>query len=1138
VAAPVLAIDFGTSNSAAAWLDEQGRVHVAAIKENVALLPSVAWYGKTGHVLVGQPARQQLVADPKNTVFGFKRFMGTAWSSPFVHRHKGRFAFDLAEAADGTVGVKVASPNGPNAVKPLEDIAVDILKRLVELASISAGMQFNEAIITVPAHFGYAQRMSIRRSAVRAGLNVKGMVNEPTAAAMYYARKKGNDGTVLVFDLGGGTFDATLMAIVSGVVKVLATGGDAFLGGADFDARIVEHMIRSFHDQHGVDLREDMAATQRLLIAAEAAKIELSRSDEARVRVSCVAVKNDRFLDLELRLTRKELEEMTATLVEKCVGACTDLLKKANIEALAVDEIVFVGGMTRMPAIRKRLADIFVANPSKNVHPDLGVVVGAALLTQGDHSLIDVTSMAIGLAMPGGQNRELVPANTPVPSVKRVTIADNERPAAGQPLAFGVYEAVDVTSLERDLLGAVRVPPEWLAQNPGSLAVEAWLGADLDLTLFLHGSSGNKLQLPLSLVRNKTAPKAEGKEHVDDSKSGGGKLPGFRSLTLEPSTGGKRTDPGTSKRKDATTGDGTSEGSIDASAAESGDGTSEQAQDEPNAPQPGENIGGYELLDVIGKGGMGRVYLAEHVKLGRRVALKMLRKRYKKDSTALERFQAEARAVNQIRHENIIEVTDLFETADGRACYIMEVLEGRSLAELLRSVGVPRLERTVRIAFQVASAMVAVHDAHIIHRDLKPENIFLTSRGSREDFVKLLDFGVAKLVDEEGQSIHDTNAGARIGTLDYMPPEQAVGAAVDHRADIYALGVVLYEMTTGKRPFELSAGASDRALLFAQLEKRPPAPSTLVPVSATGAKRTLPAELDQLILDCLAREPEKRPQTMREVRGRLEAVAEKIAAPAARAAEAEAPTTSSATPAVFIQGPNLFSSMPSSQESGPNGKPLRPPAPPEHSVVTLPQASGRDTGDWRPVIVENSAGVPAMAALNQGLTAPNLTAPNLTAPNLAAPSTTQSAPAVAAQPPMQLPPPLTVRPHASSQTSSQAQSSVTSQPHVSMPAAAAAVIPVNPASFSLNAPAPARGGAPSNAFRRKDEDTSKVMRRPKKRGASPIAVAIIVIVALAIGLGVGFVLFGPNGVLNETHVVGVTSISRISRNANAMDAHS
>jgi molecular chaperone DnaK len=882
VTSPVLAIDFGTSNSAAAWLDELGRVRVAAIRENTFLLPTAAWYSATGHTLVGQPARQQMVDDPKNTIFGLKRFLGLRFNSPFVHRHKGRFAFDIVETKDGQCGVMIG-----DTVKSFEDVAVDVLKRLLELATVSHGAPFEECVLTAPAHYGYAQRGAIRRAAMRAGLRVKGMVNEPTAAAMYYARKKGNDGTVLVFDLGGGTFDATLMAIVSGVVKVIATGGDAFLGGADFDAKIVDHLLARFEGDHAIDLRTDAVAVQRLLVAAEAAKIELSRSEDVRIRVPCIAIKDERFLDLELRLTRTDLENMTATLVEQAVGVCRDILKRAKLDAKQVDEIVFVGGMTRMPVIQRRLADIFIANPSQNIHPDLGVVVGAALLSQGDHSLIDVTSMSMGIALPGGGNVELVPANTVVPSVQRVEVT---RPPAGQPLVFGVYEAVDVQALERDVLGTIRVPVEWLAAHPGTLTLEAWLGADLDLDLFLQPGNGEKLSLTLQMgAAQKPSPSSSSSSSLAAPTSPGHERrmshPGFRSVDVPGSGHGVTTlPPPLSATMPPPTMPAPTPGPVRPSTSPLSATPPVAAVDnggEPPAPKPGDTVGGYLLIDVIGGGGMGQVYLAEHKRLGRRVAMKMLRQRFGKDTTSLERFLSEARAVNQIRHENIIEVTDLFESADGCPCYIMEALEGRSLAELLRSIGAPAVERTVRIAYQVANAMVAVHDAHIIHRDIKPENIFLTQKGNREDFVKLIDFGVAKLVDKDGLSLHDTNVGARIGTLDYMPPEQIVGHTVDARADIYALGVVLYEMTTGMLPYK-HAG-SDRALLFAQLAEPPARPSVVM-----AGKSTIPHGLDDLIMECLDREPSRRPQTMREVRGRLEAMAEQTSA-APRAATQSSP---------------------------------------------------------------------------------------------------------------------------------------------------------------------------------------------------------------------------------------------------------
>ncbi|MBI1947519.1 MAG: Hsp70 family protein [Deltaproteobacteria bacterium] len=954
--APVVGIDFGTSNSAAAWVDESGRVRVAAIKDGVYLLPTVAWYGPQGHHLVGHAARQQIIDDPHNTVFGLKRFLGRRFGSPFVHQHMGRFAFTLIEGAGGQCAVQLGC-----GTKALDDIAVDIFKRLIELTKLSIGSDVTDVVVTVPAHYGFTQRSAIRRAATTAGVRVKGMINEPTAAATYFAeRNKGKDGTILVFDLGGGTFDATLMTIVGGIVKVLATGGDAFLGGADFDAKIAEHLVAQFLRETGIDLNKSAVSMQRLLVAAETAKIELSKNEVAKIRVPCIAVKGDDFFDLEARLTRKEMENLVSPLVEKCLTVCNDILQRAKIDPARIDEIVFVGGMTRMPLIHTRMAGIFPFNASSNVHPDLAVVVGAALLGRGTQSLIDVNSMSIGVQLPGGVTKVLVPANSQVPSVSRLPLG--ERPPSDKPLVIGLFESIDATSLERDVLGTVRVEPAWLVKHTGALTLEAWLGADLDLTLALDAGDGQKL--PLEIKRAVPVARAAAPAAAPAAAAG------FRSVALENAkkqVTAELRDTQAAPKKDTSKEDRTS----------SIDGQRSLPEDDASVPKPGDVVGGYHLLDILGRGGMGRVYLAEHIRLGRRVALKMLRRRFAGNEAAIERFLTEARAINRIRHENCIEVTDLFETDDGHTCYIMEALEGRSLAELLRSVGAPRPERTVRIAYQVSSAMVAVHDASIIHRDLKPENIFLTHRGGRDDFVKLLDFGVAKLTDPSAASTTESTIGVAIGTLEYMSPEQLIGQPIDPRADIFALGVVLYECITGRLPF---AGQTEREILFSQLSTDPPRPSTLV-----SADHPIPRELDELILQCLDREPSRRPQTMREVRGRLESVLEELVSLRDRddtAAKNDLPLPG-APPSEGDGLGNPFASIPSTGPFGagptvplelsPGGGPIRPIVSGEAVLAATPPPSDPPPAITMPRTVPDPP--PTPTALPAPAAAPPRTAP-------------------------------------------------------------------------------------------------------------------------------------------------------------------
>ncbi len=287
-------------------------------------------------------------------------------------------------------------------------------------------------------------------------------------------------------------------------------------------------------------------------------------------------------------------------------------------------------------------------------------------------------------------------------------------------------------------------------------------------------------------------------------------------------------------------------------------------------PQQQRVLGAYRLQGLLGEGGMGRVFRAEHMALGRPVALKMLREDYASHPDAVRRFFNEARLVNRIRHENIVEITDFIEQPGGENYYIMELLEGRSLADLLASEGVLAAERAVNIATQMCAALEAAHRQGVVHRDLKTENVFLVERLGCADFVKILDFGVAKLLDvQQRDAMKSTAKGAVLGTVEYMSPEQARGLAVDQRSDIYALGIVLYEMLTGEKPF---TGSSIGEVVAKHLNERPPKPSR-----SQRLRQPLPVGLDEVVLDCLAKKPARRPASVAEVAGRLAAVAREAA---------------------------------------------------------------------------------------------------------------------------------------------------------------------------------------------------------------------------------------------------------------------
>ena len=290
------------------------------------------------------------------------------------------------------------------------------------------------------------------------------------------------------------------------------------------------------------------------------------------------------------------------------------------------------------------------------------------------------------------------------------------------------------------------------------------------------------------------------------------------------------------------------------------------------SPEMGAVLGAYQLIQQLAVGGMGRVFLAEHMRLGRKVAIKMLRSEYSQNREAVTRFFAEARAVNRIAHENIVEITDFVENDDGDNYYIMELLEGDDLSHIREQEGVIPLARSLGVMVQVCDALAAVHDAGIIHRDLKPENIFLTSRGGQADFVKLLDFGVAKLVEPDSgtnMSVQTTGVGAILGTPQYMSPEQASAKAIDYRSDVYSLGIILYELVTGDLPFDADSFGE---LLVKHLTTTPTRPTRI-----KGLPYKVPPELERLIMRCLEKEPTKRPQSMTEIENSLREIADDLA---------------------------------------------------------------------------------------------------------------------------------------------------------------------------------------------------------------------------------------------------------------------
>lgn len=424
-------IDLGTTNSVIAVM-EGGRPEVIVNAEGARTTPSVVAY-KGEERLVGQIARRQAALNPQATLFEVKRFIGRRWDE--VKEEASRSPFTVKEGPGGSVRIEV---NGKDLAP--EQVSAEVLRKLVSDASAKLGQKVTEAVITVPAYFDNSQREATKQAGEIAGLNVLRVINEPTAAALAYGlEKKGNE-TVLVFDLGGGTFDVTVLEIGDGVFEVKSTAGDTHLGGADFDYRIVDWLAQDFQKEHNFDLRKDKQALQRLIEAAEKAKIDLSNASETSISLPFITFDPETRtpMHLEKALTRAKFEELTADLLKRVRQPVEQALSDAKMSASDLNEVIMVGGSTRIPAVKRIVQEITGKTPNESVNPDEAVALGAAVqagIIQGDSALgdivlVDVTPLTLGVEVRGGMINPMISRNTPVPAKKTevYTTAENNQP--------------------------------------------------------------------------------------------------------------------------------------------------------------------------------------------------------------------------------------------------------------------------------------------------------------------------------------------------------------------------------------------------------------------------------------------------------------------------------------------------------------------------------------------------------------------------------------------------------------------------------------------------------------------------------------------------------------------------------------
>ena len=458
--AKVIGIDLGTTNSCVAVMDGKD-AKVIENAEGARTTPSIVAFTSDGERLVGQPAKRQAVTNPENTIFAVKRLIGRRYDDPVTEKDKKLVPYKIVKGDNGDAWVEA----GGRKQSPSQ-ISAMILQKMKETAESYLGEKVEKAVITVPAYFNDAQRQATKDAGKIAGLEVLRIINEPTAAALAYGLDKKDGKTIAVYDLGGGTFDISVLEIGDGVFEVKSTNGDTFLGGEDFDMRLVEYLAAEFKKEQGIDLKNDKLALQRLKEAAEKAKIELSSSAQTEVNLPFITADQTGPKHLTMKLTRAKFEQLVDDLVQRTIDPCKAALKDAGLKAGEIDEVVLVGGMTRMPKIQEIVKQFFGKEPHKGVNPDEVVALGAAIqagVLQGDVKdvlLLDVTPLSLGIETLGGVFTRLIERNTTIPTKKSQVFSTAEDSQSA--VTIRVFQGEREMAADNKLLGQfdlVGIPP-------------------------------------------------------------------------------------------------------------------------------------------------------------------------------------------------------------------------------------------------------------------------------------------------------------------------------------------------------------------------------------------------------------------------------------------------------------------------------------------------------------------------------------------------------------------------------------------------------------------------------------------------------------------------------------------------------